>query len=141
MKKWGLLGASGVCFIVLGTLIISSWFERNPVAGGMMGATLLFLVLVTLAAGMFYLGASWAEQQVRLGAHIATKAQQIDNAADERKTAALAQFARHMIQMGNRQPSVIPSPLLPSPVEDDVDWLPPLSDIREGTQAGDNDFA
>jgi uncharacterized iron-regulated membrane protein len=132
MKKWVLLAISGASLIILGTLVISRWFERNPVAGGIVAAMLFFLLLVTLAMGMFYLGSTWTERQVRLGASIATTAQQIDNLADERKTAALAQFARHMIQVGQKQ--VPPPPLTLPPYANEteaIDWLPPLSAIND----------
>ena len=47
MKRYALLGMSAVCLIVLGTLTVSGWLERNPVAGAMLSATLFFMLLGT----------------------------------------------------------------------------------------------
>ena len=129
LRTWGLLIFSGICFIVLMTLLISGWFARNAVAGAFIAALLLFMVLGTLAAGMFYLGAAWTERQVKLGAQIAATAQQIDNHADERRMAALAHFGRQMIQTTAKLPPQ-PAPYqLPPPLSeaDATHWLPPLT--------------
>ena len=128
-KKWATLIISGTCLVSLTTLAISGWLERNPVAGAMIAATLFFILLGSLAAGMFYLGAAWTERQVKLGAHIATTAQQIDNQADERKMAALAHFGRQMMQTSLKLPNQPAPPQLTPPLleEQHPHWLPPLT--------------
>ena len=146
VKKWSAFIIGGICFISLITLTVSGWVERNPVAGAMIAATIFFVLLGSLAAGMFYLGASWTERQVKLGAHIATTAQQIDNQADERKMAALAHFGRQMLQTTLKMPHRdMPYPLLPPALEEEQQhphWLPPLTmSSSQLTEEGiDNDL-
>jgi hypothetical protein len=108
-------------------------------AGIMVILGLGFSILAAMAAAMFYLGASWTERQVRLGASIATTTQQIDHTTDERKVVALAQMARFAFQAGQksrRGGSLAPAqplPILPPPAasEGTSAWLPPLTNFRE----------
>ncbi|MEM7028006.1 MAG: hypothetical protein AAF629_00330 [Chloroflexota bacterium] len=129
LKRWSFFIISGICLISLSTLMISGWLERNPTVGAFIAATIFFLLLGSLAAGMFYLGAAWTERQVKLGAHIATTAQQIDNQADERKMAALAHFGRQMMQTSLKLPNQTPPYQLTPPLleEQQPHWLPPLT--------------
>ena len=132
MKKSIIQTISLIAISSLVTLAISGWFEANPVVGAIFGATLFFIVLSTLAAVMFYLGAAWTERQVKLGASIAQAAQEMQTDSDQKKTLAFAGFGRDMLRLGKElQNSNATLPLLPTNLDEgeQSQWLPPLNTL------------
>jgi len=99
----------------------------STVLAVLVGMVLLVLLglLVVLA---FVAGSWWTERQVRLGANIATTAQNVNDRWDERKTASFAALAREMVRLGQsvRPAQDVSSPPLLTAAGSESNWMAPL---------------
>jgi hypothetical protein len=107
------------------------WLFENSFAQIALLMALFFAALVAA----FFMGVMWNRQAMRDGADIALKAQQINDAWDTRKTAALGALMREGAKIG-RQVIIgrANPPALPMP-DQGGDWLP---DLVEFSLSDDN---
>jgi hypothetical protein len=110
-----------------GAMAVVQWILNNPTVQ----VALILMAEFVALAGAFLAGQWWAERQIRMGASIATTAQQIDNAADVRKTNALAAIFRVGVQAGQQvSKSASNTPALPVPQQvQGGGWLPALTEF------------
>jgi hypothetical protein len=125
----------GVLTLAATVAAVLLWAFGERVGAAIVGTATVLLWLALIVVATVAVTAWWTRQTMRDGADIALKAQQINDAWDTRKTAALGALMREGAKIG-RQVIIgrANPPALPMP-DQGGDWLP---DLVEFSLSDDN---